>query len=467
MRPAIRPWTGLVLGFAFAAAGCAVGPHYRSPVEPPVATTAASAAVADSLTTTPPPTAWWRISHDPILDGLITRALGANLDVRQALARVRQSRALFNDARLDLFPRVTSDAAYSRSDEQTPGFTANRTTIEAADLDFDATWEIDLFGRVRHSVEAARAGEGASQEDLAAARVTVAAEVARNYFIMRGAQTRRVVALANAETQAETLRLTRVRVDVGQGDPVDVQSARARLEATRSTIPAFTTTEAQAQYRLAVLIGERPGALDGQLAPIAAAPMARTLAVGDVSDFLRHRPDVRAGERRLAAQTARVGAATADLFPRVRLSGFIGLLSGDVSTLFKSGSEAWAVSPSLTWPAFDLGGARARLRAQKAEGEVSLAAYQESVLGAIEDLQDAVVAYGQRQRQMVSLAQQVDASPQAAVLAKLRYKAGDIDFLRVLDAERARLEAEDAMSAAETLSNTDMVAVYKALGGAA
>jgi multidrug efflux system outer membrane protein len=174
---------------------------------------------------------------------------------------------------------------------------------------------------------------------------------------------------------------------------------------------------------------------------------------------------VRAAERRLAAETAQTGVATADLFPRVRVTGFIGLLSGDVSSLFKSGSEAWSVSPTVTWPAFDLGGAQARLRAQKARGDESLAAYQQTALRAIEDLQDAITTYRQRQSQVASLAEQVAAARRASDLARARFKEGDIDFLRVLDADRTRLEAEDSLTQAQTAANTDVVAIYKALGG--
>jgi multidrug efflux system outer membrane protein len=187
--------------------------------------------------------------------------------------------------------------------------------------------------------------------------------------------------------------------------------------------------------------------------------------IGDAASFLRRRPDVQAAERRLAAETARTGVATADLFPRVSVTGFVGFLSGDLSSLFKSGSQAWAVSPTLTWPGLDFGGARARLRAQQARGDESLALYDQTVLRAVEDLQNALVAYRERQVQVVSLTQQVAASRRAADLAHIRYKEGRIDFLRVLDAERTRLGAEDDLAQAQTAANVDVVSIYKALGG--
>lgn len=442
---------------------CAVGPTYHAPLQAPVALKDAGPGLV--APDSPEPT-WWRAFGDPELDALMQRARAANLDLRRAVARVDQARALFTDAKLDRFPRVTSDATYSKSDEQIPGFGVGRQTVEQADIGFDASWEIDLFGRVRHGIESAKADADAARADLHDVQVSVAAEVARNYLELRGAQARRLVAEENARTQRETLRLTTVRREVGYGDPVDAESAQARLSATEALIPPLIAAESQAAQRLAVLVGQRPGALDAELAAATATqPRVTALPIGDASAFLRRRPDVQAAERRLAAETARTGVATADLFPRIRVTGFVGLLSGDVSSLFKSGGGAWAVSPGVTWPALDLGGARARLRAQEARGDESLASYDQTVLRAIEDLQDALTAYAQRQAQTTSLARQVEAARRAADLARTRYKEGDIDFLRVLDADRTRLEAEDALTQAQTNANTDVVAIYKALGG--
>jgi multidrug efflux system outer membrane protein len=457
--------TLLISASALTLTACAVGPTYHAPLETPVALTA-----VDPQKLTPAPTAsdWWKAFGDPELDRLIDRALASNLDVRMAVDRVKEARALFRDTELDLAPRVTTDAGYGRSKEQAPGFTTQRLDIEQADIGFDASWEIDLFGRVRHQVESARADADATRADLRNAQVTVAAEVARNYLLLRGAQARRAVAEENARTQQDTLHLTEVRYDIGPGDPVDVESARARLNATQADIPALRTAEAQAAHRLAVLVGQRPGALDAELAADAAGagPQAPTaIPIGDASSFLRRRPDVQAAERRLAAETARTGVATADLFPRVNVTGFVGFLSGDVSSLFKSGSHAWAVSPAVSWPGLDFGSAHARLKAQEARGDESLAAYDQTVLRAVEDLQNALVAYRERQLQVVSLSQQVAASRRAADLAHIRYKEGRIDFLRVLDSERTRLQAEDALTQAQTDANIDVVSIYKALGG--
>jgi multidrug efflux system outer membrane protein len=452
---------------ALVLAACAVGPRYHAPSPAPVALTTLDPHLTAAAQ--PAPAGWWRAFGDPELDSLVDRALASNLDVRIAVDRVKEARALFRDAELDYLPRVTTDATYVRSKEQAPGFTTSRIDIKQADIGFDAAWEIDLFGRVRHQVESARADAQAARADLSFAQVTVAAEVARNYLELRGAQTRRAVAEENARTQRDTLRLTEVRYQIGPGDPVDVESARARLNATEAVIPALRTAEAQAAHRLAVLVGQRPGALDAELAtpPAASARTAGPTAIpiGDATDFLRRRPDVQAAERRLAAETARTGVATADLFPRVSVTGFVGFLSGDLSSLFKGGSRAWAVSPTITWPGLDIGGAHARLRAQQARGDESLAQYDQAVLRAIEDLQNALVAYRERQVQVVSLSQQVEASRRAADLAHIRYQEGHIDFLRVLDAERTRLSAEDDLAQAQTAANVDVVSIYKALGG--
>ncbi|RAK52735.1 efflux transporter outer membrane subunit [Phenylobacterium deserti] len=458
--------TLLIGASAAALSACAVGPTYEARTEPPVALVSPP----EHTTAAPAPADWWSAFGDPELSRLITRAQASNTDLRIALARVREARALFADTRLDPLPRVSVGGAYNRSRGQQPGFTAGRVDLESAELGFDAAWEIDLFGRVRRQVEAARAEVGAAEADLQDARVTLAAEVARSYLQLRGAQARRAVAEENARTQRETLRLTQVRYEVGAADPVDVESARARLSATEAALPAFRTQEAQASHRLAVLVGLRPGDPDPDLAALSApkahTPPPQAVALGDASSFLRRRPDVRAAERRLAAATARTGVATAELFPAVRVSGFVGVLSGDLGSLFRSGAQAWSVSPAVSWPGLDLGGARARLRAAQARNDASLAQYDQTVLRAVEDLQNALVAYRERQLQVVSLSQQVAASRRAAELAGLRYREGSLDFLRLLDAERTRLEAEDALAAAQTAANIEVVAIYKALGGA-
>jgi multidrug efflux system outer membrane protein len=448
-------------------AACAVGPNYRAPEPaPPVIAGAQAVEFSDR----DPEAAWWHEFGDPRLDSLVSRALAANLDLRAALARVQQARALFTERRYDFAPHVPMTAGYSKGDSQQPGFGTGRIPVASNQLGFDAQWELDLFGHVRRSAEAARAELGAEQADLRGAQVTVAAEVARNYFELRGTQTRLEVARRNLDSELQTETLTRVRYEGGRVTELDVERARARLMATQATIPLFEAAEKQSMYRLAVLLGQRPGALDAELAPAEIRAFARALPVGETGGLLRQRPDVRAAERRLAAASARVGVATADLFPRVTVNGFVGFLSGNVGHLFStSGADdarAWSVTPTVSWAALDFGSVRARLRGRQAEFDAADAAYAQTVLMALEETENAFVAYAKEQAALKSLTEQARASTHASELADLQYRAGVTDFLTLLDAQRTQLEAEDAVAQAQTQVNVRAVAIYKALGGA-
>lgn len=418
-----------------------------------------------------PDLAWWQQFGDQELARLETRALSANLDLRIAADRVREARAVFVGSEFDLAPHVPLSAGYADSREQVPGFGASRIDATSYSVGFDASWEIDLFGHVRQSIVAARADLGAEQADLDGARVTVAAEVARNYFELRGTQRRLDVAHRNLESQKETLALTELRYDAGRVTELDVASSKARFKAIEATLPILEAAAKRASYRLAVLTGERPGALDPELTPAAVATYAKALPIGDPEQLLARRPDVRAAERRYAGAYARTGVATADLYPRISVTGFIGFLSGDFGKLFRaSGADdarAWSVSPTLSWSAFDFGSAHARLRAQKAAQDSALASYQSTVLTALEDTQNAFVAYASQQQQLRTLGEQEAASLRAAEIATIQYREGAADFLTLLDAQRTALAAEDEVAQAEAATNVAVVAVYKALGGAA
>ena len=446
--------------------GCAVGPNYRAP---PVAPAAVQNAQSAQFVAQSPEALWWQEFGDTELDGLVHRALAANLDLRSAYDRVRAARAVFVERKFDYAPHVQLQGSYTHFDEQEPGFGPSRFNAQSDTLGFDATWEIDLFGHVRRSVEAARADLGAEQANYQDAQVTVAAEVARNYFELRGAQKRLIVARENLGTEHQTLDLTLLLDETGRGSELDVQRSRARLKATEATIPPLEAAEKQAAYRLAVLIGERPGALDQELQPAAVPTYAKALPIGDTTELLRRRPDVRAAERQLAAATARVGVATADLFPRVNVAGFVGFLSGDVGRLFGTGADnnarAWSVTPTVSWAAFDMGSVRARLRASEAQSDAAAANYEKAVLTALEDTENSFVAYSTQQTQLKSLTEQAQASRRAAELAATQYREGVADFLVLLDAQRTQLDAEDSVAQAETAVNVSVVAIYKALGG--
>jgi outer membrane protein, multidrug efflux system len=447
-------------------AACAVGPNYKAPETAPAVLKNAQSPAFIAQT---PEAAWWREFEDTELDNLVRRALDANLDLRSAYDRVRAARAVFVERNFDYAPHVQLNAAYSHTDEQVPGFGPGRFNAPSDSLGFDATWEIDLFGRVRRSVEAARADLGAERANYRDGQVTVAAEIARNYFELRGAQKRLTVAQENLDSERQTLELTQLLDETGRGAELDVQRSRARLKATEATIPPLEATQKQAAYRLAVLIGRRPGDLDQELRPAAVATYVKALPIGDPTDLLRRRPDVRAAEQQLAAATARLGVATADLFPRVNVTGFVGFLSGDVGRLFGTtpgnDSRAWSIAPTLSWAAFDLGSVRARLRASAAQSDAAAANYEKVVLLALEDAEDSLVAYSTRQAQLKSLTEQAAASRRAADLAETQYREGVADFLVLLDAQRTQLDAEDSVAQAETAVNVAVVAIYKALGG--
>jgi multidrug efflux system outer membrane protein len=441
---------------------CAVGPTYRRPETPPVEPRNVSA----HFTAAAPSAAWWEQFGDPVLADLEARALAGNLDLHVAIARVQSARAAFSEAQYNYAPHVQLDASYSRSKEQQPGFTTDRIDIDSSSIGFDASWEIDLFGHLRHETAAARALVGAEQANLADAQVTVAAEVARNYFELRGSQRQLAVARDNLQNQREALRLTQVRYEAGRVTELDTDSAQARLKATESTVPLLEAAEKRFGYRLAVLLGVAPGALDAELSAVPVQAITASLPIGDVSTLLRTRPDVRAAERNLAAATERVGVATADLFPRVSFSGFVGFLSGDTSQLTNAASRGWLVNPAVSWPALDFGTVRARLRAARAEADGALAGYQKAVLIALEDFEDACVGYATQEARLGSVLEQAQASRRAEQLAEIQYREGSINFLVLLDAQRTQLQAEDELAQAETAANTGAVAVYKALGGA-
>ena len=415
--------------------------------------------------TTPYDPAWWSEFDDPVLDALVRSALAANLDVRAAVARLDQARAVFDDVKLDRFPTVTAGASVDRREQAVPGLSDEPVDTTIYRAGFDAFWEVDLFGRVRSAVRAA----GASAQSFAAAledvRVSVAAEVARNYFELRGLQQQVAVTERSLANARETLRLTEVRRDAGIGEEQDVASARARVFAVEGLLPPLTAALAERAHRLAVLNGVRPGELAADLSPREYPTLAKALPLGDVGALLRRRPDVRAAERRIAAATASEGVAAADLFPRITISGMLGFLAGRGSLFATSDSRAWAVTPALTWAAFDLGSARARLRGAEAATREAVADYEHTVLRALEETENALSTYREQQRRLVSLADQARESNRAASIARVRYREGVADFLALLDAERTELQAREAVALAESNVFTGVVGIYKSLGG--
>src|SRR4030095_2158795 len=347
---------------------------------------------------------WWQQFEDPVLDDLVGRALAANHDVRIAVARVDQARAFFDDVALARFPTAVAGASVDRRDQAIPGFSERPRPITTYRAGFDAFWEIDVFGRVRSQVQAAKANAEGFEAEVDDVRVSVAAEVARNYFELRGLQQQLAVADRSLLNQRETLRLTQVRRDAGIGEEQDVASAAARVAAIEASIPPIRSAIAQRDHPRAWLSGVRRGGLGVDLPPRAYPPLTKALAIGEPGSLLRRRPDVRAAERRLASATGREGVAAAELFPQISITGFLGLLAGRGSSFFNvSDSRAWAVTPALSWAAFDIGSARARLRGAEGATRESIAEFEQVVLRAIEETENALVNYREEQERLVRL----------------------------------------------------------------
>ncbi len=450
-RAALVPVASMLV-LALLLGGCTLRPYQ----EPEVAPANLKQVDAESFVEGEYDPRWWTQFEDPILESLENAALESNHDVRISLARLQQARSVFDDVDLDRLPIASATALYDRRNE----LETTRSTYRAG---FDAFWEVDLFGRVRSAIASARANAESFEATLEDVRVSVAAEVARNYFELRGLQQRLAVAERSLTNQRETLRLTQLRRDAGVGEEFDVASAAARVAAIEASLPPMRAAIAARHHRLAVLTGQRPGDLD--LAPRSYAPLAKTLPLGETDTLLRRRPDVRAAERRLAAAAAREGIAAADLYPRITVSGFLGFLAGRGSLFGESESRSWAITPALSWAAFDLGSARARLRGAEAGTREALAAYEQTILLALEETENALASYREQQQRLVKLNEQARESARASQIARARYREGVADFLALLDAERTQLQAEDAVAEAEAQVFTSVVSVYKALGG--
>ncbi|MGE8168527.1 efflux transporter outer membrane subunit [Pseudomonas putida] len=457
----LKPLTPSLLALALAA--CAVGPDYQAPATEPASL--GSDAQAKAFDRSHFESIWWKQFDDPVLNQLVQASLDGNRDLRVAFARLKSARAIREDAENDTFPVVTSRASSEIGKGQVPGETEQRVNSERYDLGLDMAWELDLFGRIQRQIEASEAQEAAAQADLQQLQVSLIAELVDAYGQLRGAQLREQIALANLKTQQESRTITVSLRDAGVGNELDVVRADARLAGVEATVPQLQAEQVRARNRIATLLGQRPDALSVDLSPRALPAIAKALPVGDPGELLRRRPDIRSAERQLAAATANVGVATADLFPRVSLSGFLGFTAARGSQIGSSAANAWALGPSITWAAFDLGSVRARLRGAKADAEGALASYEQQVLLALEESANAFSDYGKRQQRLLSLMRQSDASRKAADLASVRYREGTVDYLVLLDAERERLSAEDAQAQGEVELYRGIVAIYKALGG--
>jgi NodT family efflux transporter outer membrane factor (OMF) lipoprotein len=436
-------------------------------------------ASAGGTSTEPAVANWWATLNDPKLAALIDRAVRANLDLKIASSRILEARAARHVTRADLLPTVS----LSNSVERVRGgltaglFNVNKAASGRSTLltpfetnvfqfGFDSSWEIDLFGGRRRALEAATADVAAIAEARRDILVSLLAEVARNYSELRGFQRRIDITNQNIKLQQDSLELTRVRAEAGLGTQLDVERQAAQLDSTRALVPSLEAAEIQRIHRLGVLLGEEPGALLAELThaePVPAAPPV--VPVGLPADLLKRRPDIREAEARVAAETARVGVARADLFPKILLTGAAGRQASAPSGLTLGAGNFFAFGPAITLPIFTGGRIHANIEAQKQRLDQVLIEYQNTVLRSLEEAEDSLVAYGHEKDRREKLVAAVEASRQATILANELYTRGLSDFLSVLDAQSQQLAAQDDLAQSDTAVVTNLVALYKALGG--
>ncbi len=467
--------SALACGAALALAGCAaVGPDYQKPaVALDAAFIGAGASALNAGTTTADIATFWRGFGDTRLNALIERALAANGDVKLAQARLQEARASQDEADAAQRPGVGVDASATRATRpitQQPGATRSERTGNTYDASFLASWEIDLFGGLRRGSEAAAAQTAAGQASVFAAQTSVAAEVARNYLELRGLQQRLQVTEASLVNQRESLSITQARVDAGRNTLLDLARARTLVASTEAALPSLQTAIERSVFRLATLTAQPPRALLAELAapaPLPGLPVTdlASLPAGTPEQWLQRRPDVVAAERQLAASTAFIGVARSELYPRLSLSGLLGLNAASVSNLGKSESARYSLGAGLTWTPFDGGAIRSRIRASEARAQQSLASFEQAVALALEETEGAFSSYTRSAQRAEKLDQAARSADEAATLARARYDAGVTDFLAVLDAEREALNNRDQLVQAQVGTATALVAVYRALGG--
>ena len=454
-------------------AGCAtVGPDYAAPaLNPPIQWSGETGSRMSSDPLDPAAlNQWWTTLRDPVLTRLIDRAVAGNLSLRDAEARIHQARAQRGVSATDRFPTLNASGTATRSRISETGFYegtayegATETLYEGG---FDASWEIDLFGRTRRQIEAAQAGLEASEENYRDVLITLLAEIALNYVEIRTQQGRLTVAEANRDSQSRTVELVRANVDAGETARLDLEQALTNLESTRSTIPSLEIGLIQAKNRLAVLLGLPPGAVDDELAERGSIPLAPPqVAIGVPADVLRRRPDIRRAERELAAATAKIGVATADLYPTLTLVGSVGLESLSAGDFLSSASRVFGVGPLLQWNLFDAGRIRNNIEIVGAQQEQALIAYEAAVLDALQDVENSIVAYGKEMVRRQSLVDGEQSARRALAIAEDQYKAGETDFLSVLDAQRSLLALQDQLAASNGQVTTNVISLFKALGG--
>jgi multidrug efflux system outer membrane protein len=457
-------------------AGCAVGPNFHRPQAEVPPTWPTPAVRGASSGVEPQTDLWWKSFKDPELDSLIERAIAANYDLKLATARVDEARAANGLARSDYYPQVNASASATRDRDfavaplpapgggiapKPVGFDLNNFKGE-----FDASWELDLFGRIRREVEASGADLAASKQDRRNVLVTLLGDVGRYYADLRGFQARLIIAEQNIATDEDTVGLTRSLSKAGQATERDVAQAQAQLESVRAQVPVFKSNIAVTLHRLSVLTGQQPGALEAELAEGKSILLAPPdVPTGLPSDLLERRPDIQRAEAQLAAATARVGQAKTEYFPRFTLLGTAGRQASQLHDLSLGLGNYFSVGPSVSLPIFTGGRIRSNVAVQDARMKQAALTYQSTVLSALEETENALVNYSTEQDRHDRLEAAVAANRTALELANVQYKAGLSDFLTVLQSERDLYATQDLLAQSQASICTDLVALYKALGG--
>ncbi len=460
---ALSLW-GWAITLSLTACSNSVGPDYRPPqADMPAHWTETPGTIrANTESTTH---SWWTLFRDPALDSLITRAITANLDLRIAETRIREARAQRGLTASASAPSFGAGGSFTKN-QTSENIISGGVSQDLFRASFDAGWEIDIFGRTRRQVEAADATIAASEEEKRGVRITLEAEVARNYLDLRANQQRLKIARDNIRIEEQTAALIRNKFEIGLGGELEVAQAEAQLALTRSEIPPLESATSQAMHQLALLLGQQPQSLKAELAIVASIPPVPPLLPTILpSELLRQRPDIRTAERKLAAATATVGASIAELFPRFSLSALIGLQSNSLANLVTASSQYWSAGPAVQWSLFDGGRSRATIAISEARRDQAQATYEKTVLTALAETENALVAYAREQEKHKILGQAVTSGQQAMTIAKGQYEAGLTTFLNVLLSEAALYQSQDKLTQSNQQLALDMVALYKALGG--
>ena len=461
-RALLVPLGGLML------AGCAlVGPDYSPPSPTSKLVPAGFGAKPPGLDPGAVEAAWWRAFDDPALDALIRQALVANHDIGIAVARLEEARALLGETRQRYLPRGATAFGYEsrrRSEIETPP--GQPRSVDSYRGAIDASWEIDLFGRVRRSVQAAQALAGSREALLRGVQAGVAAEVAATWFELQGIEAELAVVADISRSQRESLGMVEGLMRAGSATEFDRLRAEALLRQAEVAAPELERRRAAAVNALAVLLGEAAQTFRPPAVPPAPDTLEiRTIAVGDPAGLLARRADIAAAERSLAAATARIGVETAGLYPDIQLNGSIGLVAGSLDAMNDGGAVSGFIAPVIRWSFLDIGRVRARIAGSEARSREALIAYEQTILRALQEADDAFKAYGAAAGTLGLRLSESAANREAARLARARFSAGEGVYLDVLEAERSDFASRRALADARTRQRLAVVSIYKALGG--